>query len=250
MFRPILIAFSLACAVPASGATMANFSTSIDITLQSDPGEEIVVGGGYLPGPSSIITSGDFSLTTGDDGGGDACCMSGFVDASSALLLGNLGLSAEGAVNSAPGSVFAEGERIAELAIGNFGSSVEALTLTFDIAMAIAQLVDPLVGGAAASGTGLTIQRDGDTIYTQALESMTDDVAMGSSFMDAFTYNFVLNSTDSLSTVFRFSITGGVHASSDATALGYDVAPVPLPAGGLLLLSALVGGVCLRRRFA
>lgn len=246
MFRSLIFGASLVLAAPASAATLASFDTSVGVTLQASPAEEVLQTGGYLPGPSSIVTAGDVTLLTGDDNSGDSCCMGAFVTTTTATFLGEAALSATGSVHSI-GSVQATGERRALLLLGNYGAVSESITLTFDIQMMISQVVDALVGGAAASATEVTIQRDGETIFNHALSSLTDDLPLGASYGELFVYSFDLAPTDSLSTQFRISVAGGVHASSNATEVMDLIAPVPLPAGAVLLLAGL-GALGVARR--
>ncbi len=248
MLRSFVILFACA-AMPASAATISGFDTAIGITLQATPTEELLEFGGFEPGPSTIMTSGDVSLLTGDDNGTDTCCTGGPFTSDVPVDMGEVALSATGAVNS-DGSVMAQGERRALWTFFNEGSATEQIQLTFDINMAISQIIDPLVGGAAASGTEVTISHDGVEIFNQSLFSFTDNSPMAEAFSEIFVYDFDLT-PEMLSSQFRFSITGGVHASSDADEVLGTIAPVPLPAAGWMLLAGMgMLGFASRRRAA
>ncbi len=239
MFRLALIGAALALSAPVSASTFANFDASIGVTLQVSPAEELFESGGYLPSVPTIMTNGDVSLVTGDDGNGDVCCNGGFVDTTLPTYMGEAALSAEGSVHSV-GSVFAEGERRAVWNFINFGASTESIELTFDIAMAITQAIDPLVGGTAASGAYINIFRDGASIYSEAIEGVEDEFAVGTAFAEQFVYNFDLPASGDTDTQFTFFVGGYVDVSN-------ELAPVPLPAGAVLLLTGL-GALGLHRR--
>ncbi|MEJ6394747.1 VPLPA-CTERM sorting domain-containing protein [Gymnodinialimonas sp. 2305UL16-5] len=239
MLRPFFIGAILALSAPASAATFANFDALVGVTLQATPAQELYEEGGYLPGSETIITSGDFTLITGDDGNPGVCCNGGFVPDTNPNYMGEIGLSAEGAVNSA-GSVFAEGERRAVWTFSNRGASTESISLTFDIAMSITQAIDPMVGGTAASGAYINIFRDGSSIYSEALDGFEDEFAVGTAINEPFVYNFDLPASGDTETQFTFFVGGYVDVSN-------EVAPVPLPAGAVLLLSGL-GALGVHRR--
>lgn len=247
MLRSAILALAICAGLPASANTVAEFSSTLDIGVQSTFGEWLIIGGGFLPGTGITSEIGDVTLITGDEGGGAACCFNGGINTTDFTDIGTMAFNATGTVFSAPGEVFASGENRAGFSIANQGGAAETVTVTFDLTQSISQMVGALVGGAAASGTELTIQRDGETIYNHSLVSMTDDLPLAASFGEIFNYSFDLPASGATSTNFIISMTGGVHASSDATDLGYEVAPVPLPAGGLLLVAGLGAFGALRR---
>jgi hypothetical protein len=248
MFKSIFFAVAGLAPAMASAATVAEFEVSVDIYLQTTPGEELVFNGGGLPAPTRRSTSGDATVITGDDGGGTTCCGSDQpIVGTDPVMLGTVSFSASGAVNSI-GSVDAEGQRLALLNIGNFGASTESVSLLFDIDLTAQQSVDPLVGGAGASGGGLVIQRDGVDIFDEEVLSSAFDGTNGESLSTRFNYDFDLLPIDDFFTEFRFSLTGGVIVSSDADEVAAALSAVPLPASGLFLLAGCIGMLGLRRR--
>lgn len=235
MLRSATFALAILTALPASAATVAQFDTSVSVSVQTASANTIVQTNGYQPGPSSIFTDGDVTLLTGDDNGTDTCCTGSLITTTNPVDLGEAALSATGSVNSV-GSVFAEGERRALWTFSNISAFAQALSLTFDIETAISQAIDPLVGGAATSGTEVTIERDGVVIYNESLAAIIEELALGTANSEFFVYDFNLPGLNRTPTVFNLSITGYVGVSSDPSDI---IAPVPLPAGALLLIAGL-----------
>ncbi|ABD54641.1 VPLPA-CTERM sorting domain-containing protein [Jannaschia sp. CCS1] len=243
MLRSAILALSICVALPASAATVAQFNSSVGVTVQTSAANTITESHGYQPGPSSIVTSGDFGLVTGDDNGTDTCCTGSLINTTNPVDLGEAALSATGSVNSV-GSVFAEGERRALWSFSNVGPVTQSLILTFDIETAISQAIDPLVGGAAASGTEVRIERDGVVIYNEGLDAVIEELALGTANSELFVYNFDLPSTGRTSTTFNVFVSGYVGVSSDPSEV---MSPVPLPAGAVLLVAGLGALGALRR---
>lgn len=248
MFKIISAALFLLVPYSSLAATVASFDLSVDITLQTNPGQELVFNGGGLPAPTSTSTSGDASIETSDDGNGTSCCSAEqLIVGTDPQMLGAVSLSAEAIVNSV-GSAQGNGERRALLNIGNFGAAVESVTLIFDVDMNASQAVDPLVGGGATSGGDIVIQRDGIDIFEEAISSSTFSGTDGDSFTTRFVYMFDLLPVDDVFTTFRFSLTGDVLASSDPDEVALALTAVPLPASGVLLLAGCFGLWRLRRK--
>ena len=223
----------------ANAATMASFDTEVGVSVSATPGQEVWAGYGYLPGPSIIIQNGDTTLTTGDDNGTDTCCFGPFPVSTTPMNLGTAALDAQAGVNST-GEVLAAGLRLSTWFFGNSGNQAEALTVDFAIEMAIAQAIDPLIGGIAGSATAVVIEQDGVEIYSESLASLIDELALGAATFDLFTVNVNLNPGDFPQ--FSVAIGGAVYAAVPA--------PVPLPAGLLLLVSAMGALALWRRRSA
>lgn len=238
MKRLFLALSALLLSAAAQAATFADATGSYTLTLQSDRGEELLSVNFGQPEDVSEATTGagaTASFTSPAATGPVSTWITG--TGPYPLLPGSIMADAN-VTGPAPGMAKASGVYDTVLRLANWGASVETVTLTLSYELAITTAVDPAHNGRAAAAIDLVMQRDGATLLDEGLHADIDEFGIGAAKTNVFTTVFTVMPTNDVSTEIRLSLSGGALA---------QVAAVPLPAGGLLLVSGLAL-VALRRR--
>ena len=232
----LLILVMFAPLAPASAATVANFEGNVAVSVAATPGEELfVTSTANVPllgsGASGAATAGGAAPDLG-------CCTSSPVPAGPATALGQIAIEGDAQATGIGAAEFtAEASALFEFA--NLGNMVETVTLTLDYVLGAAAGIDPLVGGFAGAGARVVLQQGGATILDEPILVELREDALGPLVVETVSFAFDVAPTDSASETISLSLTGGARV---------EVAPVPLPGGLALLLSAFGPAFARRRR--
>ncbi|WP_375172731.1 VPLPA-CTERM sorting domain-containing protein [Pseudooceanicola sp.] len=257
-------------ATGAQAATLTGFSTWEDGLVQIDTatGNVTVIGGTYDPGLTNFIQGLAYDsngVLWGIAASGSANTSIGTIDPST----GEYTLIGTDNVGTLSGAAFTPDDKLYSInTLGGPTDRIAEINKTNAVPTDLVSTGVRVANGFAISGDGLfgyTIDVDGDNLlrYDFNLNTVTS-IGQTTAGISALTFHGSTlyattdkndGSTDLLLTIdpltglelSRVNLSLGVFANISALAAVPDTPAIPIPAGGLLLLSGL-GGLCIWRR--